>query len=194
MSRGRGNGNIPCTIEDCGGRQVGQGLCDKHYRRLRRYGDPRITKRIIGDIEARWWSKVDRRGDDECWPWKDKPNTEGYAVFGVGQKVVKAARWGYERFVSPIPPGQMPDHTCHDPKVCNLGKQCPHRMCVNWHHLELVENRENVLRGQRAKISDEYVAELLARYKSGERLIDLAREAGVHSGTIVRRFGMLSTM
>ena len=124
---------------------------------MRRYGDPRITNRIIGDIEARWWSKVDRRGDDECWPWKDKPNTEGYGVFGDGQKVVKAYRWGYERFVGPIPDGLMPDHTCHDPAVCKLGRQCPHRMCVNYRHLEPVENRENVLRGQSTKISDEYV-------------------------------------
>ena len=195
MSRGRGNGNIPCTIDGCEGRQVGQGLCDKHYRRMRRYGDPLFTKRIIGDIDARFWSKVDRRGDDECWPWKTPPDTEGYAVFGDGQKVVKATRWAWERYVGPIPNGLVPDHLCHDPAVCQLDNGCPHRLCVNYlRHLELVTNRENVLRGQRTKMSDEYVASLLVRNRAGEPLVRLVQEAGVHKTTLLRRFGTLSTM
>jgi hypothetical protein len=188
MSRGRGNGNQPCTIERCEGGQVGQGLCDKHYRRWRRYGDPLFTKRIIGDDEARWWSHVERRGDDECWPWTGKPNDDGYGVFygGAEGKVVGAHVWGYERFVEAVPPGNQLDHV--------RSNGCTMRNCVNFlRHLEPVTNRENTLRGEKTKLSDEYVAELLRRRQAGERLVDLCREADVHKTTLIRRFGTLST-
>ena len=172
-----------CRIPDCGGTCVSGGLCDKHRKRLARYGDPLATKRIIGDDEARWWSHVDRRADDECWPWTGEPNTEGYGVFwdGTTGKVVKAARWGYDRFSGkkPIPAGQMPDHLCRN------------RICVNWNHLEPVTNRENVLRGTRTKLSDETVAVLYDLHRSGQSVTALARSASVDRTTLYRRFHRL---
>ena len=181
-------GNRTCSLGD--GKPVfGHGWCQTHYARWRRTGDPLYTRRIIGDIEARFWSHVDRRADDECWPWTSPPDTEGYGVFGVGQKVVKAMRWAYERYVEPIPGGLMLDHLCHDPAVCKLDNGCPHRLCVNYlHHLELVTNRENCLRGARTKLSDEVVAALHARWLAGEKSVDLAAEAGTHRTNLLKRF------
>lgn len=183
----------PCLVEGHDPRPVkAYGWCATHYARWRKHGDPFVTGRIIGDIEARWWSKVDRRGDDECWPWTDVPSREGYGVFGVGQKVVKAHRWGYERFVKPIPAGLMPDHLCHDPAVCKLDNDCPHRLCVNYlNHLELVTNRENCLRGGRTKLSDDAVLSLFERWQSGEVQRVLAEEAGVDRVNLIRRFRRL---
>jgi hypothetical protein len=178
-----------CSIDECDGPVTGHGWCHTHYMRWRRYGDPLATKRIIGDIEARFWSKVDRRGDDECWPWLDRPSSDGYGVFGVGQKVVKAHHWAYEQFIKPIPNGLMPDHLCHDPAVCKLDKACPHRLCVNYlHHLELVTNRENVLRGARTKVQDDLAAVLHARWLAGEKIEALALEAGTHRANLYKRF------
>jgi hypothetical protein len=34
----------PCTIEGCDHPQVGKGLCNMHYLRVRRYGDPSVNK------------------------------------------------------------------------------------------------------------------------------------------------------
>jgi hypothetical protein len=39
------------------------------------------------------------------------------------------------------------DHVCHDPAVCRLGPQCPHRRCINLAHLELCTAAENKTRG-----------------------------------------------
>ena len=33
------------------------------------------------DIVARFWAKVDRRGDDECWPWLASTRSKGYGAF-----------------------------------------------------------------------------------------------------------------
>jgi len=186
MGRRPGPVNL-CSIDDCDGPVFGYGWCQMHYARWRRYGDPLATKRIIGDIEARFWSKVNKDGPiperrpdlGPCWLWTDVPNDMGYGVFGVGQKVVRAYRWSYERFVGPIPDGLMPDHLCHNPP------------CVRPDHLEPVTNRENCLRGDNTKISDELVASLYARWQAGGNQRLLAAEAGVHRVTLIRRFRLL---
>jgi hypothetical protein len=181
-----------CTIAGCANGQAANGLCDKHRKRLDRRGDPLATSRIVGDDEARWWSHVDRRGDDECWPWTGFVDEQGAAKFWNGKIVTFAPRWGYERFVAPIPGKQMPDHTCHDPKVCQLGNDCPHRSCCNWRHLEPVTNRENVLRGARTKLTDEAVAALYATWSRGVASVnELAAANGVDRTTLYRRFRRL---
>lgn len=167
-----------------------------HYRRMRKSGDPLATKRIIGDIEARWWSHVDRRGDDECWPWTACIDDHGYGRFWDGESIGYAARWGYERFVGPMPGKHMPDHTCHDPEVCTVPHlECPHRACCNWNHLEPVTNRENCLRGARTKLSDESVAALYQvwRAQGYEGVTLLAAAVGVHRATLYRRFRRLES-
>jgi hypothetical protein len=185
-----------CSINECGRPVVANGWCDTHYRRWKKAGDPLITKRILGDIEARWWSHVDRRGDYECWPWKGAPSREGYGVFGVGQLVVKAHVWGYERFVEPIPEDDpVLDHKCHSRETSCAGGVCPHRLCVNFlqtgpdsQHLQPVTYRENSLRGRRTKMSDEVVAGLHARWLAGEPADALALEVGTHRTNLYKRF------
>lgn len=45
-----------------------------------------------------------------------------------------------------IPDGMHIDHVCHDPETCTAGDQCPHRRCVNPHHIACVPQKANVLR------------------------------------------------
>lgn len=71
------------------------------------------------DPAARWWSKVDRRGDDECWPWKKACFEKGYGAFRLGPKQVKAHRFGYELLVGPLGPGENVLHHCDNPPCCN---------------------------------------------------------------------------
>ena len=173
-----------CNIDGCGNPRVANGLCDMHRKRKDRYGDPSAVQRIRGDDEARWWSHVERRADDECWPWVGSVNDEGYGHFWDGQRVVMAHVWGYERFKEPVPPGLHLDHV--------KDRGCAMRNCVNYlSHLEPVTNRENVLRGESTKLSDETVAVLRSLYLSGQHITDLARAAGVHRTTLHRRFRRL---
>jgi HNH endonuclease len=168
-----------CTIPGCGAQAISYGLCDKHRKRKQRYGDPLAVKRIVGDDEARWWSHADRRGPDECWPWTAFIDDDGYGRFWDGSRVGYAARWGYEHFAGPLPGRQMPDHLCR------------FRACVNWAHLEPVTNRENCLRGQRTKLSDDAVAALYAVHQQGSPVAELAASIGVHRTTLYRRFHRL---
>lgn len=77
--------------------------------------------------------------DTNCILWKGKRNRWGYGTTGSGL----AHRVEWAKVNGPIPKGLTLDHVCHDPKVCQLGNDCPHRRCVNLDHLELVTPAEN---------------------------------------------------
>jgi hypothetical protein len=114
-----------------------RGWCNPHYQRWYRYGDPLVQKRIHGDDEARFFSRVNGTPDG-CWLWTAHVNPRtGYVQFRIGGrsgKMVLAHRWSYEHFVGPIPDGLQIDHLCRV------------RHCVNPSHLEPVTARENRLR------------------------------------------------
>ncbi len=79
-----------------------------------------------------------------CWVWLLPLTRKGYALMHSPERKrrVSAHRYFYERFIGPIPEGLQIDHLCRV------------RHCVNPSHLEPVTNRENQMRGARAKLSD----------------------------------------
>lgn len=71
---------------------------------------------------ARFWSKVDRRGPDECWPWV------GHSAFLKGREMCRFYGAGREflahRFSAiiaygPCPEGMETLHACDNPPCCN---------------------------------------------------------------------------
>ncbi len=91
-------------------------------------------------IEERFWAKVDRRGPDDCWPWTGAL-TVGYGTIAAGGgrgRTLYAHRISYELASGEIPTGMQVDHLCRNPR------------CVNPRHLEVVTQRENILRGMGA--------------------------------------------
>lgn len=90
-------------------------------------GDPRLPERF--------WRNV-RHAEGGCWKWVGGTDRLGYGRAHVGGgKYQSAHRRAYESFVGPIPDGLVIDHLCRV------------RNCVNPEHLEVVTQRENVLRG-----------------------------------------------
>lgn len=71
------------------------------------------------EIKARFWSNVDKRGTDECWPWMAGRFLEGYGQFRVWKKHIKAHRFSYEITIGPIGKGLLACHTCDNPPCCN---------------------------------------------------------------------------
>lgn len=90
-------------------------------------------------LERRFWAKVERGSDGECWLWTGALQTAGYGSFRVGTRIMLAHRFAYEMLVGPIPTGLTIDHVRE--------RGCVHRNCVNPAHMEAVTPRENTLRG-----------------------------------------------
>jgi hypothetical protein len=81
----------------------------------------------------RFWGKVDKTAD--CWLWTAGQSGSGYGRFFYAGRQVQAHRWALESTHGPLPPGLQVDHLCRV------------RNCVRPDHLEVVSQRENILRG-----------------------------------------------
>lgn len=76
-----------------------------------------------------------RKADNGCWDWMAARLPQGYGLFKVGGKMVRAHRMAWQLFHGPIPEGLTLDHLC--------GRPC----CVCPAHLEPVTMKENLRRG-----------------------------------------------
>jgi hypothetical protein len=176
-----------------------RGWCPRHYQRLRSTGSLTV-KRIVNDDEARFWSKVDRRGDDACWLWTGSVNVGGYGIFSAGGRILGAHRWAYEHFVGDVPEDRpFLDHACHSrAQECRANMACDHRRCVNFTqgdperlHLEPVTRLVNAQRAHRSPFSRELIIALYGRWAAGELVTALAAEAGMTMAALRSRFASL---
>ena len=88
------------------------------------------------DIEwlsvTNWWSRVDVRGADDCWPWRLSLGSHGYGQTWDGLQVRLAHRVAWSlHYGTQVPEGMTIDHSCHT------------RSCCNPAHLRVMTNVEN---------------------------------------------------
>lgn len=83
--------------------------------------------------ESRWHFRADK--SSTCWIWSGQPAGSGYGCLEINGKNYYAHRFGYELLRGPIAEGMVIDHLCRN------------KICVNPWHLEVVTQRENILRG-----------------------------------------------
>lgn len=141
---------------------------------------------------SRFWSKVDKRSDDECWVWRgtkaQKPNREGlaYGSYSAAGKSVRAHRFAFHVSTGVDPADLVVMHSCDNPS------------CVNPGHLKLgtiqdnnldrdTKGRKRLYSGSRhglAKLTEKDVADIRAALGSGARKTDLAKKYNVSGFTI----------
>jgi hypothetical protein len=115
-----------------------KGLCVKHYRRLKLYGDPNIVKVVyFSDELDKLLDAVVFPEDyvDGCWGWRKKKAKFGYGKHYWKGKYTSAHRALYKLLVDDNISGFDVDHLCRNPE------------CTNPNHMEVVTSRENTLRG-----------------------------------------------
>lgn len=139
-------------------------------------------------IEERFWSKVDVRGPDACWPWTaGKDHYQYGAMLGVHGTMVHASRIVWELTYGPIPEG-----------LCVLHR-CDNRPCVNPAHLFLGTKADNSRdmatkgrwRNQHStRLTEADVREIRRLAADGVGANSIGRAFGIHHKTvydIVRR-------
>lgn len=126
----------------------------------------------------RFWSRVQRGGDEECWPWTGARNRQGYGVVRVGAQMLRSHRLALASTGVGIY-GLCVLHRCDNPPCCNPAHLFAGTYGDN--------NRDTAAKGRTrsgerhpgAKLTAHAVAAIRARRAVGERGIDLAAEFGV---------------
>lgn len=127
----------------------------------------------------RFWSKVDKRGPDECWLWRGTIQSKGYGTYN--QQL--AHRLAFQ-FVMQLDPGEL--LVCH---------HCDNPPCCNPKHLFLgtaQDNSDDMVqkqrqqrrakeRASRAKLTE---SDIIAIRNSNETHAVLAKRYGVSQGAI----------
>jgi hypothetical protein len=120
-----------CKIDGCENNYWAKGLCNKHYKRVKKHGDPFLKHFNNKDaFIERFWEKVKKT--DSCWLWEGYIAPTGYGQFsGKWFSSLFAHRIAYEITNGPIPEKLQIDHLCHN------------RSCVRPDHLQIITSKHH---------------------------------------------------
>ena len=150
-------------------------------------GAQRKTRReFFEDTVTRFWSYVDRKEPDECWPWTSTTGTaHEYGVFGflsAGKSVqYRAHRLAWMLVNGTIPNGMCILHSCDNPICCNPSHLRPGTMAEN-----MAERNDRGRHAHGEKQGHSKLTEDQARYalESEEPPSVLGKRFGVHPSAI----------
>lgn len=130
-----------------------------------------------------FWARVDKRGDDECWPWKGPELKSGHGLLSWQRKKVTPHRLAF--FLH-----RDGEEVTMDPQASGILNPAPHmfvvhtctnRLCCNPAHLKL--GRETA----RSKLTVEQVREIRRSYIEDDTTQhELGRKYGVTHAAINR--------
>ncbi len=138
-------------------------------------------------IEQRFWEKVDRRGDDECWEWTGAtggPHSDGYGMFYPSHSAkVLAHRQAYTLTSGDIPSNMVVCHTCDNELCCN-----PHHLFVGTQQDNMLDmRRKGRGKNESWKLTRETAYVIVAmRYDEGVSVYELADTFHLSVGYVSR--------
>lgn len=129
---------------------------------------------------SRFWSLVDRRAADECWPWRGD-TSKGYGIFQY-----RGRRYGAHELALSFTTGEKridtldTCHACDNPICCNPGHL---RFDTRLSNVQDMHQRGRARSGAE-KLTADQVRIMRERRAAGARQKDLARDFGVTDGQV----------
>lgn len=123
---GGGRGGKSCSIEGCGGKVVGYGWCNRHYKSWLKYGDSVEAPNRRAPAQDYVCNVVLNYQGDDCLTWPFARDDKGYGRFFADGRTRIVSR-----VVCEMVHGEPPTHNHEAAHSCGKG----HLGCVNPRHL-----------------------------------------------------------
>lgn len=136
------------------------------------------------DVQERFWAKVDKRGDNECWPYLARAQCKGHGVFAI-RVSPKKPRNVYAHVIA-----LMTATNQENKRMALHSMGCVTKKCCNPKHLRWGNHRENLLdeinkgKGPRQKLTWEDVDDIRILLEEGYPAVGISILFGVHYSTI----------
>lgn len=171
-----------CKIPGCGKYVKAQALCNSHYKRLVRHGDPMAgsTFRASRGKPVQFMEAASLAQTDDCIEWPFAKDKDGYGKVGRSGRA--------HRMVLEISSGPAPSdnhEAAHAPEVCH------NPSCINPRHLRWATVKENSRdrfldgtdpsgeRGGNSKLTEADVTAIRIAFSEGQKIADIARKHAV---------------
>ena len=169
-----------CKIPSCSKNVLARELCNSHYRKLKKYGSPLVSKQSSTEDIRSFIKRALATETDDCIPWPYGKNGAGYGVFQLDS--VKWLVHRYILFEKKGPPPSENFDAAHLPVICH------NRACINHRHLDWATRSEN----QNHKILDKTLVfgDFHPSTKISEADLPEIINSSESQSTLGRRFGV----
>jgi hypothetical protein len=135
-------------------------------------------------LQTRFWSKVKRRDESQCWEWQAGLFTSGYGQFKLAKKPVKAHRVAWMLTYGHLDDDLCVLHRCDNPKCCNPAHLFTGTRADNGRDCALKDRTAHGATHPNAKLNGEQAREIVKRKAEGMSVRAIAREFGVNHWTV----------
>ena len=172
-----------CTIPDCGKPYKARGLCNTHYRRWQRHGDPQADIAVASkrrSVRERLAEKFTVGAPDACGEWEGARDPKGYGRFRFEGRNQTASRTAWVLAYGPIPEEMFVCHHCDNPPCVNLSHLFLGTVADNAADMVQKNRSARGERSARSRLTTELVRRIRAEFSAG----------GISHTALARRYGI----
>ena len=186
-----------CSVNNCQSDSRARSLCRKHYLYYLRHNilpekTPYKRPKRQKEEHVRFWQRVDKKSENDCWIWLGRKSKYGYGEFVLdNKKSIRAHRFSFLLRNGYIDNNKYVCHTCDNPSCVNpkhlwLGTAAENNYdCRSKNRAILPPDQKGENHSQHI-LKEKDVLDIRKRFNDGVKQAELMREYKVSRNTIYK--------